>query len=132
MKRKLFMCILLIGLVGCKEESERFSREDTLIVGSKIVIGEIDDPCLGSVLTETYAVKRSDTETKWSPYTTNIQGFKEQYEVGYEYKIKVKVTFVDLANNSDYSIPGYNNYYLKEILSKEKKDSNLPDTIRRH
>ncbi len=62
---------------------------------------------------------RSSWETVWTPLFTEIEGFN--YEPGYEYHLEVKRTTIENppADGSAFR------YQLIEVLSKEKKESDL-------
>ena len=63
-------------------------------------------------------------DADWSLLYDPIQGF--DYEEGYEYLIRVEVWNVEHPTTDQY----IKNYKLLEVLSKEKKDSNVPEESR--
>ncbi len=101
--------VLFSFLTSCKD-NEIESYDEILVVASEVVVKNE-----GSA----YWVKRKGSTT-WEMMHSQILNF--DYERGYEYVIEVRVT-----ENKDYGPDqSSHNYSLLKILSKEKKDSEVP------
>jgi hypothetical protein len=88
------------------ETTVPISTEITLFVGSE----QVDCPYLAKC----YKVKYSADDPEWKTFSDPIQGF--DWEVGYEYELRVKVAEIR-QKNSDFI---FRSYMLIEVVSKVK------------
>ncbi len=109
------LCILLIGLSTSCEKSEDIDDgqtwEERWVIGSERIIASDGRLC--------YWVKINDN-TEWWMIRSSIKGFT--YEEGYEYVVDVKAT---VNPDPPQDAPAWD-YSLIRIISKEKKDSDVP------
>lgn len=107
----LLSIVIAYSFVGCSsEDGDR--HVETIKVASKRVTSNME-------YGNPYLIMRQG-DADWSLLYDPIQGF--DYEEGYEYLIQVEVWNVEHPITDQY----IKNYKLLEVLSKEKKDSNVP------
>jgi len=110
------LCILLIGLSTSCEKQEDIDDgqtwEERWVIGSKTILGSNRILC--------FWIKKNDNPV-WQMARGYIKGFT--YEEGYEYVVDVKATKVPDPPQDAGSIT----YSLIRIISKEKKDSDVPE-----
>lgn len=109
----LYLCTALI-LVGCTKDDDS-SEQQTLTIASMRAKHVTPQPA--------FWVKVNDNK-EWELFYGGIDGFT--YEEGYEYKVLVSLTPVENPGPDMSSIK----YTLIKLLSKEKKDSNVPITTK--
>ena len=105
----LSMCTSICMFVSCSVD-ELETHNEVLIVASEIVEKSEGDA---------YWIKRSGS-TSWKMMYANIQNFN--HERGYEYVVLVNVK----KNNNPGPGESARKYILLKIISKEKKDSEVP------
>ena len=111
----LLSIVIACSFVGCSSEyGDR--HVETIKVASKRVTSNME-------YGNPYLIMRQG-DADWSLLYDPIQGF--DYEEGYEYLIRVEVWNVEHPTTDQY----IKNYKLLEVLSKEKKDSNVPEESR--
>lgn len=109
MKYILFIFLGLFLLSCTKDNIDTYT-----IASEKKEITDPADPAYG-----TWYLFKSQNNSSWKPLARSIVGFDESYEEGYEYVIKVKEVRIDVGDSDRFPVE----YYLKEVISKEKKDS---------
>lgn len=111
----MILGILLIGLSTSCEKQEDIDDgqtwEERWVIGSKTIVGSNRILC--------FWIKKNDNPV-WQMARGYIKGFT--YEEGYEYVVDVKATVVPDPPQDAGSIT----YSLIRIISKEKKDSDVP------
>ena len=116
-KKLLFatLSILLLGIcISCEKSKEIDNKqtwEERWVIGSERIIASDGRLC--------YWVKINDN-TEWWMIRSSIKGFT--YEEGYEYVVDVKAT---VNPDRPQDAPAWD-YSLIRIISKEKKDSDVP------
>lgn len=116
-KKLLFatLSILLLGIcISCEKSKEIDNKqtwEERWVIGSERIIASDGRLC--------YWVKINDN-TEWWMIRSSIKGFT--YEEGYEYVVDVKAT---VNPDPPQDAPAWD-YSLIRIISKEKKDSDVP------
>lgn len=123
MKKILFLFVMLsVFLTGCEKEQE-FSEVSTVVIASKKLDAIVSSCGIESKI-PVYAVKQSSS-AQWSACSDQINNF--DYKEGYEYVVKLgKKNFHD----KNMSVTSWSEYYLVELVSKEKKESEgLPETF---
>ncbi len=111
----MILGILLIGLSTSCEKQEDIDNgqtwEERWVIGSERIIASDGRLC--------YWVKINDN-TEWWMIRSSIKGFT--YEEGYEYVVDVRAT---VNPDRPQDAPAWD-YSLIRIISKEKKDSDVP------
>jgi len=112
MKKLSILTVIVILLFSCTKD-----KETIIIVASDTA--EATDPASSKY--KDCLIVKFENETKWSIFYSSIIGFS--YEKGYEYVLEVTVKNIKNPPQD----AGNKEYYLKKIISKEKKTSeNLP------
>lgn len=110
-----FICCIFSAIISCdysNGDTYGKSWEETWIIGSETIV-------TGEGVTK-FWIKRDDNPV-WEMTSSHIEGFT--YEYGYEYKVKVKAVEIQDPPMDAPSI----NYSLLSIISKEKKESDVPE-----
>ena len=115
----LFTILLtLLTLSSCEKEQRVFIYH----IASERYLS----PDGGRFLKGVWLISRESPEAEWGIFNDReVTGF--EYERGYEYVIKVKVYPVPAYMESPYP-----EYRLVKIISKVKKDSELPERLKEH
>ena len=114
----LFALFTLSTLSSCEKEQRVFVYH--------IASERQHSPYDGRFIKGVWLISRESPEAEWGIFNDrNVKGF--EYERGYEYVIKVKA----------YPLPAYMEsfspeYRLVKIISKVKKDSELPERLKEH
>ena len=114
----LFALFTLSTLSSCEKEQRVFVYH--------IASERWHSPYDGRFIKGVWLISRERKKEEWGIFNDrNVKGF--EYERGYEYVIKVKVYPVPAYMESFYP-----DYRLVKIISKVKKDSVLPESLREH
>ena len=121
MKKSLLLIALLFAIFmvsSCEKEQRVFIYH----IASERYLS----PDGGRFLKGVWLISRESPEAEWGIFNDReVTGF--EYERGYEYVIKVKVYPVPAYMESFYP-----DYRLVKIISKVKKDSVLPESLREY
>lgn len=102
----LLIFVISIFLFACSPKPQESQSEMTLLVGPK------QADCESAPQRKCYLVKYSASDTQWSKFYDEITAF--DWEAGYEYELRVKVTESRPAN-SDFI---FRSFSLIEMISK--------------
>ena len=109
----VFIVFLSLFLLSCTKDN----FDVYTIASNKKEIIDPTDPAYG-----TWYLAKTKNNSSWEILSQSIMGFDEIYEDGFEYVLKLKTVKIDVGESDRFPVE----YYLDEIMSKQKTDSVIP------
>ncbi|MDP3398626.1 MAG: DUF4377 domain-containing protein [Bacteroidales bacterium] len=115
MKKYIYAIIFAFTVIGCSKD------ENSLVVSiaSERYLSPLQDEMNAGV----WFLSKKYQNDSWAILSRDIEGFV--YERGYEYMIKVTVKATE-----QYIDQPPVKYILKKVISKERRDSDIPEVFR--
>lgn len=114
--KNIYYLFILLSLFACQKEDSTA----TFNIASE----RFESPLQDEVNAGVWLMSRQSQNEQWTLLARNIDGFV--YERGYEYIIKVRKTI-----NKPHIDQSPINFRLIKILSKEKKDTEIPEKFKK-